>query len=384
MQFPEYLKPVDLALINSGRDYKESQWGSIVNIGIEDLSSVDIALFDVLEDRGSISNQGCLGGGNEVRKAFYSLYKGDYSTNVIDLGTIEAGSSLTDTYFAVQDLMSMLLKENVLPILIGGSVDLVYANYLAYIKQEQIVNLVSIDSGFALGESDEAIHADNYLSKMLLHQPNALFNFSNIGYQTYFVDQKELALLDELFFDIYRLGSIRENIKLAEPIIRNADFVSFNLSSIAHAFAPANKLTSPNGFSAEQACQLCRYAGMNDKLTAIGFYEFNPSLKDHGSTAKLLAQMVWYFIDGFYNRKGDFPIANKNEYTKYNISHTNQNLVFYKSSKTDRWWMEIPYPSSSFKKYEKHLMLPCNYEEYLTASANEIPERWFQTFKKLK
>jgi hypothetical protein len=46
--------------------------------------------------------------------------------------------------------------------------------------------------------------------------------------------------------------------------------------------------------------------------------------------------------------------------------------------------MEVPYSANMNKKYERHMMLPCNYDDYLTATQNEIPERWFQTFKKLK
>ena len=305
-------------------------------------------------------------------------------TKGIDLGTIPAGNSLTDTYFALQETLLFLFKNNVIPVVLGGSRDLSYAIYLAYTKMEQLINIVSIDAYFSLGETDDVVNDENYLSKILLHQPNALFNFSNLGYQTYFVDQKELGLLDDLFFDIYRLGLVKENIKLAEPIIRNADFLSFSMNAVAQAHSPANNTASPNGFTAEHACQMARYAGMNEKLSTFGLFDFNGKHPAAHNTADLMAQMIWYFVDGFYHRKGDFPIANKSTYIKYNINLENQDLIFYKSQKTDRWWMEIPYRAPAFKKYEKHLMLPCNYDDYLTASANEIPERWFQTFKKLK
>lgn len=384
MSLPDYLNPTEQNKIASQKEYSESQWGSQLQFNVEDYSGIDIAIFDVAEDRGSLNNKGAIAGGELVRKKLYSLFRGDYKMKVADLGSIQAGNSLTDTYFAVKETIRFLLRKGVLPIIIGGTKDLTYGIYLAYSSQEQLVNLVSIDSQFPLGKADETINDANYLSKVLFHEPSALFNFSNIGYQSYFVDQKELELLDELFFDNYRLGLVRENIKLAEPIIRNADFLSFSLSAIAQRHAPANKNTSPNGFSSEQSCQLARYAGMNDKLTSIGFFDFNPSSLDPENTAHLIAQMIWYFVDGYYHRKGDFPVANKSDYTKYSISMKNQDIVFYKSPKTDRWWMEIPYLSTVFKKYKNHLMLPCNYDEYLTASSNEIPERWFQTFKKLK
>lgn len=372
--------------VRNAEDYLESQIGFLIQRMPTELSDIDIAIFSVEEDRGSMQNLGCAKAGDEFRKYFYSLRKGPYNLKIADLGVLKAGDSLHDTYFAVQECLAELMKQKVLPIIIGGSVDLTYANYMAYGKAEQMVNMVAIDSKFALSNTDATINSENYLSKVFLQQPNVLFNYSNLAYQTYFIDQKELELVEDLFFDIHRLGVVKGNIQEAEPIVRNADFISFSINAIAQTDAPANKTTSPNGLNGEMACQLSRYAGISDKLSSIGFYDFNPSIADYGQTAHLLAQMVWYFVDGYYNRKGDFPACNKSEYTKYTVAieEGEQEINFYKSAKSDRWWMDVPYHNNFRKKYERHLMLPCSYSEYQTAIQNEIPERWFQTFKKLK
>lgn len=382
MDLLHYFAPVEPNV-----EYAPNQMGSKLKLMVseEDLEEVDLVLFDVQEDRYS-NNTGCAKAGNEVRKYLYQLYQGDYKLKVADIGSLKAGNRVEDTYFALEECLVYFMKKQILPVIIGGSQDLTFANYKAYVHLEQMVNLVSIDEKFALGNSDSNINSRNYLSKLLFQQPNVLFNYSNLGYQSYFVDKQELSVLDELFFDIHRLGLLKADLKLAEPIIRNADFISFNMGAVSQAFAAANANASPNGFTGEEACQLARYAGMSDKLSSIGFYEFNPNIKDGGMTAHLMAQMIWYFIDGFYNRKKDFPACNKSDYVKYTVAidEGNQEIVFYKSPKSDRWWMEVPYAAGLTKKYERHLMLPCNYEDYLTATKNEIPERWFQTFKKLK
>jgi len=386
MSVLEYFRAVKIEKFNPLKEYKEGQIGAIIETEIEAIENYDLVIFNIEEERGSTNNKGCAQGGDEIRKYLYQLFKGGYNLKIADLGTIKAGNSITDTYFAVQESIAHCLKNEVLPIIIGGSQDLLYPNYLAYTTQEQTVNLVSIDARFALGETDDRINSTNVFSKIILQQPNVLFNFSNLAYQTYLVNQSELKLLDELFFDGHRLGILKEDIKNAEPIIRNADFINFNLGAIAQPHAPANSNTSPNGLSGEQACQICRYAGMSDKLSSFGIFEYNPTITDQGQTPHLVAQMVWYFIDGYYNRKKDFPACNKKEYIKYTVTieEGNQEIIFYKSPKSDRWWMEVPYHSNLLKKYERHLMLPCTYEDYLTAMENEIPERWFQTFKKLK
>ncbi len=385
MSLFDYFNKVEIDKIDGFNRLTEGQIVSQIDLSPNSVEEYDIVFFDIEEERGSKRNVGCSKGANLVRSYFYQLNQGLNPLKMSDLGTIRQGDSVTDTYFSVTDVISQLLRKNVIPVFLGGSQDLVYANYMAYTKEEQTVNLVSIDSKFALGKADEPIHDLNYFSKIIIQQPNLLFNFSNLGYQTYLIEPAELHLLEDLFFDSHRLGELKADIKVAEPIIRNADFVNFSMSAVAQPYAPANKVTSANGLSGEQACQLSRYAGMSDKLSSFGIYDFNPLIFDHGQTANLIAQMIWYFIDGYYGRKGDFPACNKREYVKYtvNIEKGERELVFYKSPKSDRWWMNVPYHASFMRKYERHLMLPCDYNDYVTATKDEIPERWFQTFQKL-
>ena len=211
-----------------------------------------------------------------------------------------------------------------MPVIIGGSQDLTYAQYLAYEELEQKVDLVIVDPRFDM-EDDPfpgsiETNTRSFLNKILMHEPDMLFNFSNIGYQTYFVNQEHLQIMEKLYFDAHRLGSLTGKIQATEPIIRNASMISFDLGAIRSSDAAANVNAVPNGFYGEDACQICRYAGFNDKLSSIGFYEFNPAYDSNGQTAMLLAQMIWYFIDGFYNRKKDFPLHPKAQYVIYKTS----------------------------------------------------------------
>jgi hypothetical protein len=58
-------------------------------------------------------------------------------------------------------------------------------------------------------------------------------------------------------------------------------------------------------------------------------------------------------------------------------------LVFYKSPKSDRWWMDVPYPAGQEKRYERHHLVPCSLEEYQQATNEEMPDRWWKTYQKL-
>jgi formiminoglutamase len=351
-----------------------------------DLENIDIALIGVGEERGQINNAGCGKGVRNIRNYFYNLFPGNYRTSIADLGDLRIGHSTQDTYFALSAVCSHLMENGIIPIILGGSQDLTYANYRAYEDLGQIINIVAVDNQFDLGENGQELNAQSYLSNIILHQPNFLFNYTNLGYQTYFVDQEAIKLMDNLFFDTYRLGDVRANMKDVEPMVRNADMISIDISAIRQTDAPGNRNTTPNGFYGEEMCQITRYAGLSDKLSSIGFYEYNPEMDVNGQTAHLIAQMMWYFVDGYYNRMKDFPIDKKSvDYKKFMVKLTNQRdeLVFYKSRKSDRWWMEVDCTASVKAKYERHYLVPCSYEDYEKAMSDDVPERWVQAYQKL-
>jgi arginase family enzyme len=386
----EYFIPIEISEFTGCRTYSETSYGKVIKTfskgnDFPDLDNIQLAIIGVEEDRKAINNEGCGLASDYVRENLYRLFQGNYSAKIADLGNIRKGNSIEDSYFALTDVLSQLLKKNIIPIVIGGGQDLTYCHYLSYQKMEQTINIVSVDSSFDIGDGDKELNSQSYLSKIILHKPNILFNYSNVGYQTYFVEQNAIELMGKLYFDSHRLGQVRKNMEDVEPIVRNADVLSFDISAIRQSDAPGNGNASPNGFYGEEACQICRYAGMSDKLSSIGFYEINPAFDNNKQTAHLAAQMIWYFIDGFYNRKQDYPIVDKSEYTKYRVSITNHEheIVFYKSNKSDRWWMDVPYPVNHQIKFERHHMVPCSYSDYETACRDEMPDKWWQTFQKL-
>jgi len=390
MSLIDFLTPINIQEIVKEANFLNSQLGTVMTVyeqEFPDLDEIDVAIFGVLDDRKAVNNKGCAFAANAFREKFYQLHQGDYTARIADLGNIQQGYSVSDTYAAVKTVVSELVKKGIMPIIIGGGQDLTYAQYLAYENLEQRVDLVIIDSAFDLQEDAIEISdtsSRSYLNKIMLHEPNYLFNFSNLGYQSYFVNRESLRVFDKLLFDVYRLGSFSGKIDQAEPVLRNADMISFDMGAIRSSDAFANGNAGPNGFYGEEACQICRYAGMSDKLTSMGFYEFNPGLDKNGQTAILLSQMVWYFIDGFYGRKKDFPLQPKSAYIIYRTALVadEHEVVFVKSKKSDRWWMQVPYPNTKSVN-ERYHMIPCRYEDYQTAIEGELPDLWWKTYQKL-
>ncbi len=169
---------------------------------------------------------------------------------------------------------------------------------------------------------------------------------------------------------------------MAEPFLRNTDLLSLDLNSIRKADFESENNT-PNGFYADQICQISKYAGISDKLTGFGIFSL-PKDTNNQHNNQLIAELIWYFLDGYAQRKGDFPMGTKKDYTKFivHLDDFENEIVFYKSPKSERWWMEVPYPKSG-SKFERHHLVPCNFEDYQAAMKNEMPDLWWKTYQKL-
>ena len=379
MEF-DFLKPLDNEILKTIKGFSSQQLSSKVVFHSEedfpDLNKIKIAIIGVLENNGT-SYSGPDVDLSHIRKELYGLYPGNWDASIADLGDIQAGDSTSDTHFALKKVVSHLLKKNIIPIIIGGSQDLTYALYRAYDELEQMVNLVSIDSKFDFGKENESISASSYLTKIIIEEPNNLFNFSNLGYQTYLNPQEEIDLIDKLFFEAYRLGLVSNDIAISEPVFRDADLVSLDLTSVQSAASGNFTSFVPNGFNGKEVCALARYAGISDKVSLFGIFNHNNSIQE----SVLVAQVIWYFIEGYQYRSNEYPFGSRENYIKY-IIPLEEELVFYKSNKTDRWWIEIPFISNNNIKLKKSSLLPCSYEEYLGACNQEIPERWWKAQRK--
>jgi arginase family enzyme len=380
MEF-DFLSPIDTEIIDYIDGLSSQQLGSKLVLHTSDafpeVSKVSIGIIGVTENRG---NTMC----NPeidllaIRKELYGLFPGNWDVSIADFGDIIGGNSKEDTYFALKKVASNLIKNKVIPLVIGGSQDLTYALYRAYDDLEQMVNLVAVDSKFDFGKESDVVSASSYLTKIVIEEPNNLFNFCNIGYQTYFNSQEEIDLVEKLFFDAYRLGEVANTIAIAEPVFRDADLVSLDMNSVKSSDSGNFTPFIPNGFNGKEICALARYAGISDKVSSFGIFNHN----DTEQESVLIAQIVWYFIEGFHYRSNEYPFGSRDNYSKYIVPTEDEELIFYKSDKTDRWWIEIPFTVNGNNKLKRNTLLPCSHEEYLMACDQELPERWWKAQRK--
>ncbi len=352
--------------------------------GFPDIKKADIALIGLEENRGSISGEGIEKAADEIRKKLFRLKKGHGKYKIVDLGNLRNGHSHEETGLRLKEVCHFLIDNEVFPLVIGGTHDFDVSLYSAYEDMEKLVSILNVDALIDLANDDIKGPNTKHVHDILTYEPNFLFNFSQIGYQSYLIDSDSLAIMEELYFETYRVGKLRGDISEAEPIIRDADILSFDITAIRSSDAPGNNNAQPFGLTGEEACQLCWYAGLNEKLSSAGFFEYNPDLDDdHMKTASVIATMIWYFIEGFYHRKDNYSFKS-NYYLKYMVSMPGDPdaLVFYKSKLSEKWWLEVPNPRSK-KVFDRNSIVPCSYSDYQVAIKGDLPERWIQSQARL-
>lgn len=321
---------------------------------------------------------------DEIRKKLYNLKRGSGSYRIVDLGNLNAGHDRQELYTRLSEVCRIVMEQNILPVILGGAHDLDYGQYTAYESFEKLISFLAVDAFLDLEDHADASIERKHIHKILLHEPNYLFNYIHLGYQSYLIDPLSVSVLEKLYFEAFRVGQMRTNLQEMEPSIRHADLLSFDVTAIRASDAPGNRYAQPFGLTGEEACQICWYAGMNEKLSSAGFYGYHPEMDDrHQKTASVLATMVWYFIEGYYHRKNEQNFRG-NDFIKYTVSMPAEpaTISFYKSKMSEKWWLEVPNPNGR-ERYSRNSVIPCSYTDYQMATKGEVPERYISTLAKL-
>ncbi|HEY8971667.1 MAG TPA: formimidoylglutamase [Puia sp.] len=369
LHISDFLDPVNLAELSQDQGYKDGQIGKLIEVYDEyfpDLDEASLVVVGCDEERGALRDRNRAHAPDIIRSEFYQLYYWHADIRLADVGNIRQGASLADTYAALKTVIRELTDIGKTVVVLGGSHDLTLSQYYTYADKKHIIEATCVDALIDL-DIHSLQRSDNFLMEMLTGEPNYIHHYNHIGFQSYYVHPHMLETMDKLRFDCFRLGSVKDNIEEMEPVIRNSHLFTFDISAIANAFAPANRV-SPNGFSGEEACILMRYAGLSHNVNTVGIYGYMPERDREQLTAKQISHMIWYLIDGKSRGRREAALTDRDFFIEYRTAFAEVETTFLQSKKTHRWWMQLP-----DNKY-----IACSYQDYLLASSNEIPERWLR------
>ena len=366
--FLEYFNSVDVNALNFANNQNKDQLGKRIGInGRDDFNSfdkIDIVLFSISEYRHDNSLKKSFNANKDFRKKLYSLHFSNWKAKIYDLGDLVNGNEVSDTNYAVEKIVQFCVKNQIFIITIGGSQDLTFILYSSLKKFFNYINLVTIDNRLDFIENNIA---DSYLSKIIMDEENKLNQFSNIGYQKHLTSQPEIELIDKMKFESLSLGKVKSNINEAEPVLRESNIVSFDIKSVKSGDIN-NAHQYPNGLSSYEFCSLSRFSGSSSKSNVISFFEN----WDFSIMNSLLAEAIWYVIDGYNSRINENPKDDSDDFVYYYIEVDNYKFKFYKSLLTDRWWVE--FINDELISVEKDI-ISCTANDYFNCKNSIISER---------
>lgn len=320
-----------------------------------------------------------------IRSQLYALSSPSANISLADLGNLVAQSTREALYEMVAFVVGELLDAGKTVIILSPTQDITYGQYLAYADTGKHIHYVHVDAEFDMEEQEAATLSKNFNHKIFHHKPSFLYGYTNLGYQKYLVAEEELSYLTASYQQAVRYGELHNQIEESEPYVRNADMLSFDFSSIRAAEAPGATSPSPGGFSAMEACRVARYAGLSYNLNSMSFSGYLPQFDYRNQGALLSAMLVWYFMEGFYNRYDDFPDEERSQLRRYvvKLHATVESIHFFEHLRTGRWWMEVPYQLSGKTPTGPGMLIPCAKKDYEFAKGDDIPEKWWVTYSKI-
>lgn len=335
----------------------------------------DVAIIGVKADSDQV-NRGSAAAPDEIRKYLYALRGEMRQLRIADLGNLKVCDNPTELYFALRGAVSELRAIGVLPVILGGSQELTAAVYDGLKEISQELNLSVLDSRIDLSiEEGAPISPSAYLNTII--NDDKRFRVDVIGCQSYYCSQLQVDKLEENNCWVMRLGNLRADLAEAEPIFRDSDFVSLDMSVVRQSDAPGHEMPSPNGLTGEELCQLTRYAGLSDRIQAFGLFEVNPYFDNNGQTASLAAQLVWHFLEAYANRYGDYPLRDLSSYKTIVVPEMDgdDDIVFYNNHLNNRWWVQIPMRGGD-------RIFSCSYNDYSKVVDGRLFDLWMRYYQR--
>ena len=355
------------------RRVEESRIGSCLDFFDEsfndDLRSYDVFIIGVPEGRFSLGNESCDLAPDEIRSSLYGLYEGDWDLKILDLGNLKIGQTIEDTYAILEQLITYFIESGCVLLVLGGGHDLITPIYKGHSALGKPLNFASFDAYLDFQDGN-TYHSRSFLSHLLASKESMLSNYNLFGYQSYLCDPKEVHLLNQMDFNLIRVGEVNSDLNEIEPYIRSVDHLSIDLSVIKASEAPANIYSSPNGMTAEGLCMMLRYAGLSNKVKSVLFSELNPRFDKNSQSAKVYAQAIWYFLEGLHLRQGDLLSEKFSDLKVFHVHSELTELVFYKSLVSDKWWVDFSNQKGSVEN-----LLPCSSLDYIKAVDGELSGR---------
>lgn len=279
---------------------------------------------------------------HEIRLNLIKFKNHFKNITIYDLGTLKEVEEKS-----IIELTSYLDAYNIVPVFVG--IDVNTAGSLAV---ENIKNITLIS---------------NHIE--LIEYKNSTTSVNHLAYQRHLCSLNDIYEIEENLYNALSLGKLRSFPAQLEPTLRDTQILHVNLDCMRFSDAPNTNGTLPSGLNAEELCQIMKYVGTADDLTAV-FFSCDIIADKYQPEASLIAESVWYFMEGVNMSLPDHP-SKSTDFSAFIVHSTSldDDLEFLKHNQTSKWWL-----CHTSENQMRHY-LACSYDEYQMSVSEEVPDR---------
>ena len=299
-----------------------------------------------------------------VRKELYRLSKLDFEIPICDLGDLISGKSHQDSHYILQEVLSLCHYKNAIPVIIGGSNDLAFSLFSALNFHQKNINYTQISNIISLVNDGEEITEKNFLSKILSAKNFSIKNYHHLGYQKHLNEIDSVKLMKEVEFEIIRLAEMMNSTEKTEPFFRRADLVTVNCDAVESLGDGFSINPQVNGLNKREICAYMKEIGLSENLKSVGIFNFNGN-SEHFLNHQLLAQMIWYLIEGINIQKSH---PKERHYETFWVLIDDAQYAFKRDNFSGLWYF------GDDEKTEN--LIPCSRLEYEEAKRGNLDRRF--------
>jgi arginase family enzyme len=347
------------------RSIKTEKWqlGNLISTQIQENGIVLVFCSDY---RGLQNGEAEILDFRKLRKELYHLSKLDFEIPVCDLGDLISGKSHEDTHYILQEVLSMCHYKNAIPVIIGGSNDLAFSLFSALNFHHKNISYTQISDIISLSNEGDEITEKNFLSKILGSKTMSLKNYHHLGYQKHLNELDSVKLMKEVEFEVVRLAEMMNSTDKTEPFFRKADLFTLNCDAVESRGDGFSANPQVNGLNSREVCAFMKEAGLSENLKSVGIFNFN-ALSEDFLNHQLLAQMIWYLIEGI-NIQKSHPV--ERNFETFWVMIGQDQYAFKRDIFRNMWYFgEDENPDK---------LIPCSLSDYDEAKRGNLHQRFLK------
>jgi formiminoglutamase len=212
---------------------------------------------------------------------------------------------MEDCQKALSKTITKLIKNNILPIAIGGGHDIAYANFngiKAAVKKlsKNKIGIINFDAHFDLRPIEIEPNSGTPFNQILKENNDVHYFAIGIQQQSNTKELFEIAKQKKVSYVYnYQCETFNDSLKnKLDLFINNVDYlyVTIDLDGFSSAYAPGVSAPSPLGFSPNFVYSVLAYLFDSKKVISCDIAELNPDFDIDNFTANLAAKLLDFMV----------------------------------------------------------------------------------------